>query len=471
MNSPRRGVPTTATSTTTNEAQLKWALVTARQRAQAARDRIRQLYSDDTSGNLLDDSQSDYSERKQWIAEHGYRHQCCTSSQQQQANEYERFHRHNNSWRTNESFTYGRRFDVAKRTFDSSLFVVPASSWREGRCGAFVVEDDDPDRTERFQMAFAAAVAAIERNHHPQVDHQRFPPSRFDSTSTYTASPHSRSTTQRVETPREGGGNFTFHSPRATPTHKAGHKNSLLVWTPQLREQVTLAAQTVLKRRPEHHQDQTLDNNHDDDEVKSFVRQFERFMLQTDDSLTSSSHEESGPVEVQQQPPQDWTNSSFASPIVPEEDLETSRCWTAPLDEDEDGLSTSFPQNVEAEESVNVDAEQNGTVINEQKADTKKVGVNTEHSAEIPGRVISFQSLQLPKKSHAVRPSLTQQHESPIAGRTITTVSHRPLSSASAQRITGSIDSAGCGLSVVRGGVHTPLENYCSARWERQMML
>lgn len=464
MNSPLRA--SMPQPVTTNEAQLKWALVTARQRAQATRDRIRHLYN--PNDNLLDDSQSEYSERKQWIEEHGYRHECCSQNDDQ--DNHERLHRR---IRMNE--LYGRRFDVTQRANDSALFFMPvslssSSLWRgggrgEGR-GTFTVEDD-PDRVERFQMAFAAAVAAIERNNlvvQNQQQHSHYPPSRFDSTST-TASPR---TSHYVETPRGGDGDHTLYSPNAATTPKAGQNtnSSLLVWTPQLREQVTLAAKSVLKRQPEQTTSDCSNNDDDDheddnhDEVNSFVRQFERFMLQNDDSLTSQ--EESCLVEVPQ--PHNWNNSSFESPIVPQED-ETSTCWTALVD---DGMSTII---ISQEEEM-VELEQNGneSIIKKQNNSTsKKLYVNTMTAiiADLPGRVISFESSPSPTTCPTIKQP-QQQHEQ----RSISILSQP---SSPQRSIINSIGgSVGCGLSVVRGAHVPPLSNHdyhCSDHWERQMML
>jgi hypothetical protein len=491
MNHPPRAVP--ATTIVTSEAQLKWALVTSRQRAQAARDRIRQLYGDrneenensndndeqrtqamNRGSNRLDDSQCEYSERKQWIEQHGYRHECSYSQGGDDDNDDDNEERSRRRRRMNESW-YGRRFVIKQHQparWNDASFPSPAA-WRKGggRRRRDSEPDDDPGRVERFQMAFAAAVAAIEKN---QVVHP-FPPSRFDSTSTTSFS----KSTFADETPHSS------HAPKTPHFDGTPKTRNSIVWTPQLREQVTSAAKSVLRQpHTKNRQEDDDDNDHDDDddEVDFFVRQFERFMLQPDDnSLTS--HESCLVEEVQ--PPSSTSNGwNNASSIVHEDETST---WTV-----DDSMSTIPPP----EEDIVESTLQQEIYSCEEVPDNNTVIITV---ADIPSRVVSSDSSTPPPlakerpQNHVAVPtaappnrlvpalpddkipfdwSCSSIRPKPLAppSRIIATTTMTTAVSSSS-----SSSSAGCGLSVVRGASvpnnMVSSHYHCSAHWERQMML
>jgi hypothetical protein len=491
---PHRAVP--VTTVVTSETQLKWALVTSRQRAQAARERIRQLYGDhgrnneennenstdeqrtttmNRGSNRLDDSQSEYSERKQWIEQHGYRHECSVFQGGDYDDDDDNEERSRRRRRMNESWC-GRRFVIKQQLarWNDASFPSPAAWGRGGRVGRRDAEPDDPGRVERFQMAFAAAVAAIEKNQ----DVHPFPPSRFDSTSTTS---FSKSTLLADETPHR-----SHHLPKSPHYDGTPKTKNSIVWTPQLREQVTSAAKSVLrpphtKNRQQDDDDGNDDNDHDDDddEVDFFVRQFERFMLQPDDSLTS--HESCLVEEVPPSSTNGWNN---ASSIVHEDETST---WTV-----DDSMSTIPPPEDEIVES---------TIQEEIYFSGKKVPDNNT-VIDIPNRVLSSESSTPPPpplakerpQNHVAVPTAAPPNRLVPAlpddkipfDWSCSSIKPKPLAppsriiattTAMTTAVSSSLSSsAGCGLSVVRGA-HVPYNNvvsshyHCSAHWERQMML
>lgn len=186
------------------EAQLKWALLHTRRQEQ------RMLSHEDTE--VLNESQSEYTERHNSIRENGYQHDLSQ----------EEIHaRQRRKIRMNECYAFGRQFTPARR----------------GRL------EDDPARTTRFQHAFAAAVAAVEQNQQPKA-HDGMVPSKLQ---------------------------HDYETPQKTTAVSSPVR---LVWTPAVRDQVASAAKSVLPA---------------EEEVHSFVRQFEAFLLDDENGICDDS--------------------------------------------------------------------------------------------------------------------------------------------------------------------------------------
>jgi hypothetical protein len=534
---PPRGTAADTVPTTT-EAQLKWALVTSRQRAQAARERIRQLYGDvvvvrddgaaeapSSSGasehpltNRLDDSQSEYSERKRWIEAHGYRHECShhdDDNSQQGGDDHEararRRRRMNESWGR-----WVRHPPPAPHAGHgpAASFLSPPG-WRRTRTRnnkaagqqqqleeeEEEIDDDDPaGRAARFRMAFAAAVAAIERN---KVEFPFFPPSRFDSTSTAaTTSFYCYSTT----TPKAGG-NYASddhgnENDAVTPQTRQ-QRSILLAWTPQLREQVASAAKSVL-RPPRRRED--LDDGIDDEENNNY----------NDESFVV---EATAAAEQGQHPLENHHNAHMSSIVIRPDDEANTLNWTV-----NDSMSTIPPPG--EEESVEEEAQGVGDDDASAIQEPSHANMNQEDTAaeseisgvHLPGRDLSlFEWTQLQQllprpddssprsvRGPAAATTSARRRQEQVLEKILPDDEDRPVDWTSSlwsniapnpwwspppSRSTTAtpvhdkknhdqnydIDSsAGCGLSVRRGTHGPPVvssHHYCSAHWERQMML